>query len=95
MNLYGTWELSWTCLDCSQAVQVGPKYRQVARSFADGVWGLITLSRILRLGLVTRMAKREIINIIRVSDSLIIEHILTYSDLEVVVEYPLARRSEA
>ena len=35
--MYGTWELSWTCLDCSQAVQVSPKYRQVARSFADGL----------------------------------------------------------
>ena len=34
-NLYGTWVLSWTYLDNSQAVQVGHKCAQGARHFAD------------------------------------------------------------
>ena len=35
MNLYGTWGLSWTCLDFSQDDQVSHKYQKVGKHFAN------------------------------------------------------------
>ena len=37
INLYSPWALSWIYLDCAQVVQVGLKFRQVPRCFADGL----------------------------------------------------------